>query len=132
MPAVGADDAHFHCRIPGHGAQPDAFGGWTWLKMPSLTVENVLEAIRTGSCYASGGPKIHDFAIEDGKVRLSCSPAARIYFKSDAPGGGQRLIAEANKTIDSWSIDVDKNHNYYRAVVVDAEGRQAWTNAIFL
>ena len=121
LPAVGADDSH---------GDSDIFECWTWLKMPSLSVRSFLKALRKGNCYTSCGPKIYDFRIKEGKVRLRCSPAARIYFVS-SPCLGDRRRAEEGKLIITHSIDVP-DWPYIRAVVVDAVGRKAWANPIVL
>ena len=123
LPAVAVDDAH--SRDGG-----DLFGGWTWLKMPSLTVEHVLQAVRTGACYASTGPKIHDFGVRKGKVVLRCSSAGAIHFIS-GPAKGARRQAEAGKTIRSFRID-KPNWPYIRGLAIDPAGRRAWTNPIEL
>ena len=122
------DSAHFHSA----DIKSEGFGGWTWLKMPSLTTNSVLDAIRTGACYASGGPKIHDFRVEDHRVTIRCSPVVKAYFKAQAPGYGCRRVAEPGRTIRGYSVDIAENWEYVRAVVVDAEGKQAWTNPIYL
>lgn len=121
LPAVGVDDSHF---------SRDGFECWTWLKMPSLSVANFLNALRRGACYASCGPKIHDFRIRDGKVRLRCSPAAKIHFVS-GPSLGARRRAEEGRSITAFSIDVP-DWPFIRATVTDAAGRKAWANPILL
>ena len=123
IPAVGTDDAHLVDT-------EDLFESWTWLKMPSLTVANVLKCLRRGACYASCGPKVHDFRIADGKLRLRCSPAAKIQFVA-GPVQGVRRRAEAGRSITAFSIDVP-TWPYVRAVVTDHAGRKAWTNPIIL
>ncbi|HDZ20026.1 hypothetical protein LCGC14_0335460 [marine sediment metagenome] len=127
LPAVAVDDTHSGGR-PG---ATDTFGGWTWLKMRSLTVANVLKAVRTGATYASCGPKVHDFRVTDGKITLRCSPAARITFKS-GPGQGERREAGDGKSVSSFKIKTPSSWPYVRAVVTDATGRSAWTNPIYL
>jgi predicted metal-dependent phosphoesterase TrpH len=123
LSAVGSDDTHWAER---HGWQ-EAFGSWTMLKMPSLTEANVLEALRTGATYASGGPVVKDFRVVDGKVSIKCSPVERIHFKYL----GERLNrwAKLDTTINSHSADVS-HWEWVRAEVVDANGRKAWTNPI--
>lgn len=124
LPGVGSDDVHFN-------DEHDMFGSWTWLKMPSLTARGVVEAIRTGACYASTGPVIHYFGIKDGKLRLRCSPAGRIEFICNPPAGASR-IAKEGKTISAFSAEIPKNWNYVRARVTDPTGKMAWTNPIEL
>ena len=123
LPIVGVDDTHSN-------NDRDLFGCWTWLRMRSLSVANVLKAVRTGACYASTGPKIHYFGVKDGKLRLRCSPAAKIQFAS-GPALGRPRIAKEGKTVTGFSIDVP-DWPYARAVVTDPTGRQAWANPISL
>lgn len=122
LPVVGVDDTH---------ADIDAFQCWTWFKMPSLSAANLLEALRGGTCYVSCGPKIHDFRVAEGKVSLRCSPAAKIYFSGGPCVMGARRLAEKGKSIRGFSIGVPA-WPHVRAVVVDAAGREAWTQPIFL
>ena len=123
IPIVGVDDVHdADCE--------DARECWTWLKMPRLTVGNVLKAVRDGACYASRGPVIHDFRVADGKVKLRCSPVSEIHFVS-SPTCGARRRAEKGKRITSFTIDMPtRNWPYVRAVVTDGSGLKAWTNPI--
>jgi hypothetical protein len=124
IPIVGNDDVH--CAYG-----EDVFDCWTWLKMSAPTAANVIKAVRTGACYASCGPKIHDFGISRGKVRLRCSAAAKIYFIGGPMGFGARRRAEDGKSITTFSMDVP-DWPYVRAVVVDSSGHKAWTNPIIL
>lgn len=124
LPAIANDDVH--CA-----AGEDVCECWTWLKMPSLSVNNVLTALRSGMCYASCGPRISDFKIKDGKVSLQCSVAAKIHFIGGPGGMGTRRRAEGGKSIKSFSMPVP-NWPYVRAVVTDKTGRRAWTNPILL
>lgn len=88
----------------------------------------ILDALRRGAFYASCGPEIYDFFVEDGKAVIFCSPVATIrfrhfrlpYMELRGPGvmGHQTVLR--------------KNTNYIRAEIVDAQGHMAWTNPIFL
>lgn len=124
LPAVGVDDCH-------RAHDEDVMESWTWLRMPSLSVPNVLKAITSGACYASCGPAISDFGVADGKVRLRCSPVARINFVG-GPGQGNRRRAADGRTIGTFAIDRPGNWPYVRAVATDTRNRKAWTNPIFL
>lgn len=124
LPCVASDDSHWRTL-------PDFFMGWTWLKMPELTVPALLNALRSGACYASTGPEIRDFRIENGMVRLQTSPAAAVHFMC-GPGGGQgcRILPADGESITSAEIPVPK-WPFVRAVVTDARGKRAWSNPIF-
>ncbi|MCK4626313.1 MAG: CehA/McbA family metallohydrolase [Phycisphaerae bacterium] len=126
LPAVGGDDAH---RVD----TEEVFGCWTWLKMPEPTAENVVQAVRTGACYVSNGPEIHDFRIADGKIQVRCSPVAKICFTGGPGGLGRRRRADEGETITSFAIDLNDETRlwpYIRATVTDSAGRQAWANPI--
>ena len=126
MTGTGSDDTHW---APRHGLR-DAYGGWTMLKMRSLSVKNVLEAIRTAACYASAGPTIHDFRVEDGQVKLTCSPVIGVAFKGTNDSWIKRH-AKAGRAIRGATADLpDEKWPFVRAVVVDDKGRKAWTNPI--
>ena len=123
LPCVGTDDCHL-------AYDGDVLEGWTWLRMPSLGTAEVLTAVRSGACYASCGPTIHDFRIRDGKVYLRCSPAAKIHFVGGS-GQGERLRADKGRVVVEFEIDVPR-WPYVRAVVTSGRGDKAWTNPIFL
>jgi len=142
LPAVAVDDCH-------HAYTDDVAEGWTWLKMRSLTLGNVLNAVRTGALYASCGPVIHDFRIVPGRgrdktggglpqaggvLRIRCSPAAMIHFKGP-PGLGARRRAEEDLSITSFSVPTSRLGGwpwpYVRAVVTDRLGRKAWTSPLY-
>jgi hypothetical protein len=123
IPAVASDDSHMATGL-------DVFGCATWLKMRALTVANVLQAVRTGCCYGTTGPKIHDFRVEGGEIRLRCTAARSIHFMS-GPAQGAGRWADEGKSITSFSTPVRK-WAYVRAVVTDAQGRKAWSNPMWL
>ena len=123
LPCVGVDDTH---STDGN----DVCATWTWLKMPRLTVAEVLKAVRTGAGYASRGPKIHDFRFDGVNVKIRCSPVKSICFMTP-PGWGSSRRAEPGKTITSFSMGMP-NRPYVRAVITDANGRKAWSNPLML
>jgi len=123
LPCIGVDDCH--CADG-----EDVFESWTWLRMPSLGVRQVLRALRTGACYASCGPRIHDFRLADGQVRLRCSPAQEVTFIG-GPGQGARRRAEPGQTLRGFRI-ARPGWKHVRARVTDSRGRCAWTNPLRL
>ena len=124
IPCMAVDDAH-------SADGKDSFGGWTMLKMPALTTENVITAITTGCCYASAGPQIKDFRIQDGEIKIVCPPAARIDFMG-APGKGRRLTAKNGNLLETAEAKPGPKMKFVRAIVTDAQGRSAWTQPIWL
>lgn len=122
---VASDDGHGrdrHCK------------GWVRVNAEN-NINAILEAIKSGAFYSSCGPEIYDFYIEDGKAIIECSPAARIRFHSDKHttkvrrGENGVLITRAELELDdTWQ----KKYEYVRAVVIDENGKKAWTNPIFV
>jgi hypothetical protein len=122
LPVVAVDDTH---------DAPDLFFGWTMLKLRQLSVPAVIEAVQTGCSYSSSGPVVLDFAVRRRHVEIECSPAVAIYLLAQ-DAHGDRALPRQGKTIRCYRRQVHKNWNYVRAVVVDAGGRKAWTNPIYL
>ena len=116
---VATDDGHdmsHHCR------------GWVFVNAEN-SVPAILEALKNGAFYASCGPVIEDFYVEDGAAHIKCSPVREIQFVHlRAPYRIRR--AEGGETLTGASEPL-RTDGYIRATVVDAEGRRAWTNPIF-
>ncbi len=106
--------------------------GWTMIKAPALDKANIMHAIAQGSCYASCGPTIHDFRIEENTLTVKTSPAVQIRFQFHGQAGGRVYNAEKGATIDSaqWKLTA-RPPKWIRAEVTDPQNNQAWTNPIF-
>lgn len=121
---VATDDGHAmdqHCN------------GWVMVRAEN-NINAILEALKNGAFYSSCGPEIYDFYVENGKVVMKCSDAIKVRFHADthptqvikAKGG---LLTSAELDLN-WEGEVQ--YKYVRAVVIDKDGRYAWTNPIFL
>jgi len=122
IPGVAVDDVH---------RGRDIFMGWTMLKMQSLTVESVMDALRTGCFYASCGPVVEDFHIQDGEIRVRCSPAAELHFMAQRSHGCS-LYTDGGEPMTHAEIPLPGNWKYVRVEVVDPRGNRAWTNPLVL
>lgn len=122
LPGMAVDDAH--------GAM-DRFGGWVWLKLKSLSVAAVMDAVRSGCYYSSTGPKISRFQVRRGQVEVACPSAEFIYLSAQTYHGARRR-AEPGSAIRKFVCPVGRDWTYVRAVVIDHRGRKAWTNPIVL
>lgn len=117
---VATDDGHpvyQHCK------------GWVMVSADD-DAPSILDALEKGEFYASCGPEIFDFYVEDGVAHIQCSPAASIQFISlrhplpcHRDPQGQLTHAECK---------LPEGLKYIRISIVDAQGRRAWTNPIFL
>lgn len=106
--------------------------GWIQVKAEELTHESIMENFLKGNFYASNGPEIHDFYIEDGNLHVECSPCRKIHMVQ-FPQNGKTAYNEDDSLISSAVIPVSPvPPKYIRIVCEDAEGHRAWSNPIFL
>jgi len=120
IPAIAVDDTH---------RGRDIVMGWTMIKVQELTVEAMLEALRTGCFYASCDPVIEDLRIEDGKVILRCSPVAEVHFVC-RKWKGSSLYADGGKEMTRAEFTLKEKAEFVRVEVVDRSGKRAWTNPL--
>ena len=132
--ACATDDAHF--EYPDH---PDHGLGWVEVKAEENDPDALVAALRAGHFYASEGPKLLDVAIDGDEVVVSSSPVMKVIVS----GGGERYewrygLELTNTRVSlamflNGSFEVDPiRGSYLRITVVDARGKRAWTNPIWL
>ena len=115
------DDAHFHCD--------DALGGWVMVKAEHNEPDLLLAALKAGNYYASQGPLIHDLRVERDEIEICCSKAAAVMLL----GRGSRAEQVLAPSGERVRLPAGKfKGDYARAVVVDAKGRRAWSNPVWL
>lgn len=102
--------------------------GYVKVRSADRTPSAIIEALRNGAFYSSCGPEIYDFYLEDDKAVVLCSPVEAIRFRHFRVPYEE---CRAHGIMGHQTVPV-KDTNYIRAEVVDAQGRMAWTNPIFL
>lgn len=153
--AFGADDAHFFRssdELPdpstdgddltkaesrnGSGAGetlPSGFSAWVWVHAERLDPDLLVESLKAGRYYTSQGPRIHDIMVSEDKTELTVinSPAVSVYVTGDP--GIYTLGANHAKQITKSTFSIsDHKDSYCRVIVVDAAGKRAWSNPIWL
>lgn len=119
--AIAVDDSHWK--------NGDAFGAWVMVKAAELTPEALVQALHAGHYYASEGPEIHDIRRSGDMIEIHCTPARAIMLVgpiSQSARAHGRNLTRATLPLDRFEGD------WCRAVVVDAAGRRAWSNPIWL
>lgn len=114
----------------GHGVEQHC-GGWVMVNADN-DVKSILDALRDGKFYSSCGPVISDFYFDpsDSTAHIFCSPCAQVDLCSDArPTQVRRAAPGGEITECAFSCG---GYDFIRASVIDADGRRAWTNPIFL
>lgn len=120
--AVAGDDTHQRLIL--------ACNGWIVVKAKERTREAILDALYAGDFYASRGPEIYDFGIEDGEVYIKCSPCRSIHFSAWPQLGTSCFNGEGN-TVTEARYKLRGTETYVRARCVDEHGMPAWTQPIW-
>ncbi|CUX80072.1 MAG: putative metal-dependent phosphoesterases (PHP family) [Roseibaca calidilacus] len=114
------DDAHF--------TEPDHFGGWVMVRAPENTPEALLAALKAGDYYSSQGPELHDIVLEGDTVTVESSAVVSVILQ----GKGSAALAMHGHSMTRSCINLGRlaGHDWFRVTVIDAAGRQAWSNPI--
>lgn len=144
--ATGGDDAHFRHVMTAKDAEPvdvvssgigeDApagFGCWVWVRSPELDPAALLTALKAGDFYTSQGPVFHDIRLSDDRseIRVVNSPVVSAYVTSASsnPVAFSRHAVQ----ITNWAAPIERYRgSFVRVTIVDAAGKRAWSNPIWL
>jgi hypothetical protein len=121
FPLLATDDAHYYGGI-------DDGISYIMAECESNSPEDIRKAIVEKRFYATQGPEII-MTREGNRFILDCSPVSHIYFASNASWARRATHGEGLTHAEYVASDEDR---FVRAFVVDAEGRQAWTNVELL
>jgi hypothetical protein len=134
---IASDDAHHPAYDSGHA--------WTMVRARERSAEAVLDALRTGSFYASAGPAIESVEVTDDAVVVACSPAAAVTLfcggrrgarvnagRLGYPYHGEVLGRDPHGQIVACRLERPWDAAYGRVEVTDADGHRAWTNPLWV
>lgn len=122
LPLVASDDAHFY-----NGDQCRAA---TWINADDGSRESILDALDAGRFFCSCGPRFTDVSLEDGVLRVACTPVEKIVFYSNMPWVTGRARVAADQTGSAYVLQ--PGDTFVRCQITDSMGRSAWTNPISL
>lgn len=118
---VATDDGHEmyqHCK------------GWVMVNAEN-NVKDILSSLEKGAFYASCGPVIKDFYVDDENiVHIETSECERIIFQCDKHPS--KMIESEGELLTEAQANLKDEYEYIRATVVDKDGKKAWTNPIFI
>lgn len=119
---TGGDDTHSVREIG---------KAWTMIKAEELSYEALIKAYEQGDCYASEGPEILSFVLENGKIKVKTSPAAMVVLF----GEGRYARGIESDTEDFCEAEFEylpqKLGAYFRIEVRDRFGYKAFSNAYY-
>ncbi len=119
---IATDDAHF--------SEPDHFGGWVMVKATENTPEALLAALKAGHFYSSQGPELRDVHIDGNAVVIESSAVAAAIVQG--AGTGAKAVHGNSMTRTTVPLDRLNGSPWLRVTVVDAAGRRAWSNPVFI
>jgi len=114
--------------------------GYLQVGAKSLSYQDVISALENGDFYASTGPEIHSLTLEDGKLKITCSPCRDIHLNTEcrralrAKSKDGELMTEAEFDLHQWystCLEGRENTAFFRVTLEDAEGKNAYTRAYF-
>ena len=117
---VATDDGHGmnqHCK------------GWVRVRAEN-NINSILAALKEGKFYSSCGPEIYNFYFDEGVAVVECSAACKIRLHSDMHP--TCIVRSADGELTRAEFKIGDGYDYIRAVVIDKDGKYAWTNPIFL
>ena len=119
---VGGDDNH----VPSESGL-----AWTMIRANELSYEALIDGYKRGDCYASEGPEIRSIVIENGKIKVKTSSAARITVLSQ--GRYTAIAGQRGKTITEAEFNYlpEKFGDFFRIEVRDPEGFCAFSTAYY-
>ena len=132
LSAIATDDAHFK------NGDYDAFGGFVEVKAEGLDPDELLAALKAGDFYSSQGPRLIDVDVSPQEIRVECSPVHAVALLT----GTSRALSVIGSHITSATFDLanvakqawanPSTPQWFRIVAIDAAGRRAWTNPIWI
>jgi hypothetical protein len=110
-------------------SRPTAFAAWVQVRAEALTPDALLEALRDGAYYSSRGPELQEVALTDGHLTVRCSPVSSIFVSGPTAFARQ----QHGESLTEATFDVAGFAGAYcRLTVIDADGKRAWSNPIWL
>lgn len=115
---------------------------WTMLRVIDRSPSGVVDALRAGAAYCSEGPMIHEIEEVTGGVEVACSGARSVRLQTEEEYGmsvsigrsgrrqGRILATNDDGLITRAFVEGGNDRRYRRIVVVDSQGRRAWSNPL--
>ncbi|MBA8880991.1 PHP domain-containing protein [Phyllobacterium myrsinacearum] len=124
--ALACDDAHWFVK---GDENRDAFGGWVMVKAERNDPADLLEALKNGHYYSSQGPSIEHLTVDGDVIEVTSSAAIQIMLV----GRGSKNEAVSGFDLTSARLPWKKfAGDWCRLMVMDNNGKIAWSNPIYL
>ena len=121
---VASDDSHSY--------NGEAGVSCTMVQADDLTQDALFAALDEGRFYCSQGPRFEQITVKPGSVEVLCSPVCHVLFASNLVWTAGRCHSGTGLTMAQYKTNKDQGERYVRVQLVDAQGRKAWSNPIWL
>ena len=119
---VATDDAHF--------TEPDHFGGWVMVKAAENDPDALVESLKAGTYYSSQGPELRNIVVTDDEIVVESSSVVSMIVQ--AQGNTAKAVHGLSMTRSSIELHKFAASPWVRVTVIDAAGKRAWSNPIWL
>ena len=130
--AVATDDNHSGLREDGT-IQPahDTLGGYIMISMPELSYAAFADAFENGTFYASSGPEIREYYIDEetDEIVVSCSPVARVLIKGIHTVRAHRVTSDKDDIsyVRIPLAPIRKKEPFFRLEIMTTDGKRAYS-----
>ncbi len=90
----------------------------------------ILEAVKTGQFYTSTGPRIYDYRLEAGVLKLKTDPVKQINFYTNQKRC--QKIYNPNGLVDTGDYQIKDKDTFIWAVITAPNGDKAWLQPYWL
>ncbi len=115
-----------------HGIAKENIGGFTMFKAPSLTYENIIRAFENGEFYASEGPEIEEFYIEDSRIVLKSKTPLQYVSLISGTRFVSRVAMKKGEPVFEANFYFKPDCKYVRLEACGLDGKKAYTNAYWV
>lgn len=126
LPISGADDSHRYTNPRGN--YRDYCGTWVMAECEDTDPASIKRAIREKRFYTTQGPEIH-LSRRGNRFIVDCSPVSEIVFFSNFVVDADSVLEGEGLTHFEYETKKE-GMTHVRAMVIDADGRMAWSQFI--
>lgn len=123
---IAADDCHR--KYPDGTPFAEYAKSFVMVKAPELSYGAIMQALKTGACYASTGPKFENLWLEGDTLHIECSPVFGVYVHSKYLNKKAQKI-EKTDTITNATFDISQIREispYFWVQLRSSDGQKAW------
>jgi len=126
---TATDDAHvFEGYTNRYNCNPG--NGWVMVRAQKLTVENIINSLKTGNFYATTGVLLKDVSVNDSEYSVEVAPMRDCKFSIFFIGKDGRILKKEHGMKSKYLFKGDEL--YVRAKITATSGEFALTQPVFL